>query len=104
MSEETKELTITKECTRCHQVKPLIEYRKQSKAKLGVKPHCKLCDDSIQHDFYSKNKKRIIKRIISKRKVLNKAYKEKEKQLKLSEKLQKQELNKIKGEKFLENI
>ncbi len=64
------EVAITeKECTKCHLVKPLTEYRKQTKAKFGVKPHCKECDNKIQHELYLSKKKKIIKRVMMKRKL-----------------------------------
>lgn len=34
---------MEKECTRCHEVKPLTEYCKSSRHKMGVQPACKAC-------------------------------------------------------------
>ena len=34
---------MEKECTRCHEVKPLSEYCKSSRHKMGVQPACKSC-------------------------------------------------------------
>lgn len=34
---------MEKECTKCHEVKPLDQYCKSSKGKMGVQPACKVC-------------------------------------------------------------
>lgn len=82
MNEENKELVTEKECTKCHLIKPLSDYRKQSKAKYGVKPHCRECDDLIQGELYLRNKKRIIKQVMSRRKLKNKLERQKDRELK----------------------
>jgi hypothetical protein len=34
---------MEKECTKCHEVKPLDQYCKSSRGKMGVQPACKAC-------------------------------------------------------------
>ena len=46
-------------CSICKEYKPLSEFRKQSRAKLGVKGFCRLCDDEYQRKRYGLNKTKI---------------------------------------------
>jgi len=43
-----------KNCTRCHELKPLTEFHKKSSAKDKVATICKVCLNSAQH-LYHKN-------------------------------------------------
>lgn len=47
-----------KRCSKCNEVKPVTEFGKLSKAKDGLRYHCKEC----RNKYYQKNQKYIIKR------------------------------------------
>lgn len=51
---------MNKECTRCHEVKPLTEYCKSSRHKLGVQPACKSCMNAAYTKSRQKNKQRYL--------------------------------------------
>jgi hypothetical protein len=45
----------TKNCTKCREERPLLEFRKQKDGKHGVTSHCKICDKK----YYQENKESI---------------------------------------------
>jgi len=97
MSEQVK---ISKTCTKCNIEKPLVEFNKQTASPDGYKNYCKDCFREINKVLYGRNKKKIIKRILSKRKELKKEIKREQKQLKLEQKKQVE----LESQKILENI
>lgn len=52
---------MDKTCTKCKELKPLSEFRKQSRTKDGYKYVCKPCDSAAARDRYSDKKKTYIK-------------------------------------------
>lgn len=92
MSEQNKEeLNITKVCKKCEVEKPIDNFNKQSKSKDGYKNYCKECFKLINNTIYIKNKKRIIKNVIRRRKEKNKLIRQEERLSK--QKLQNTELS-----------
>jgi hypothetical protein len=69
MSEQTKELNITKQCVKCEQSFPLNKenFRINKKTKTGFKNECRACDSLRSQEYYSKHKKKLIKNILKKR-------------------------------------
>ena len=68
---------ITKACSKCHIEQPLENYRKNpSNKKDGRQLECKKCNDERASNYYQKNKKKIIKSILSSRKKKSKLQKE----------------------------
>ncbi len=62
---------INKQCSKCHQSKPIESFRKQSKSRDGLKSYCKECDNQIQRELYQKNRdKRIVQAIEYRRRKL----------------------------------
>lgn len=47
---------MEKECTRCNIIRPIEEFSKDSRYKLGVKSECKVCDKERSLDYYYNNK------------------------------------------------
>jgi len=52
---------MDKVCTKCKELKPLTEFRKQSRTKDGRKYVCRPCDSAAARDRYSDKKKTYIK-------------------------------------------
>jgi polyribonucleotide nucleotidyltransferase len=50
-------------CGKCKQLKPKIEFAKNSAKKDGLNWQCKKCNDEYQKQWYNKNKKKRIKQI-----------------------------------------
>jgi len=46
----------TKRCSKCGEEKPLSEYHKCKRAKLGVQSRCKVCVSDLGKDYYQKNR------------------------------------------------
>ncbi|MEK6883482.1 MAG: hypothetical protein AABY22_27895 [Nanoarchaeota archaeon] len=57
------ETQILKQCRKCGQDKSILQFRKQSAAKDGLKPYCTPCDDQIAKDRYNANKIQITSKI-----------------------------------------
>ena len=52
-----------KTCTKCKEVLPFSEFRKQSSTKDGLKYYCKKCDNEIAKKYYEKNKNKIVSNV-----------------------------------------
>jgi hypothetical protein len=55
--------SVTKVCTTCCRLKPLSEFRQQSKTKDGLKYTCIACDDKKARKRYAAKKAEIIKKV-----------------------------------------
>lgn len=64
----SEELTITKQCVKCQKTYTLDNFRINNKTKDHRKNECKTCDSLRSKEYYTKNKKKIIKNIMYKRK------------------------------------
>lgn len=54
-----------KQCALCLQFKNPEEFRKQSKARDGLKSYCKTCDSNKSKQLYNKNKETRITQILN---------------------------------------
>ncbi len=61
------EPTVTKQCTKCKQIKPLIKFHKAKKAKQGVQSFCKQCNKDYQREYMKEYHKTDNGREITKR-------------------------------------
>lgn len=61
---------MQKECTKCHEVKPLDQYCKSSKGKMGVQPACKACMN-VAYTASRKKKQQHYQDVAKKRKLRN---------------------------------
>ena len=51
-----------KKCPRCGKLKPESEYCKTRRTKDGLQCYCKVCTGKMQHEYYVKNRQRILDR------------------------------------------
>lgn len=85
MSEELK--NITKICTKCEIEQPLENFGRQTKSPDGYKNYCKSCFSEINKGLYTKNKKKIIKNVLRRRKEKTREEKQQKIQLKKAAKI-----------------
>ena len=52
-----------KMCTKCKEVLPLSDFRKQGSTKDGLKYYCKECDDKLAKSYYQRNKNKITDKV-----------------------------------------
>ncbi len=52
---------MTKTCTKCKEVKPMIAYCKSKGGKYGVGSVCKACKSLIDKQYREKNKEKLLK-------------------------------------------
>ncbi len=50
-------------CTKCKEVLPLSDFRKQGSTKDGLKYYCKECDDKLAKSYYQRNKNKITDKV-----------------------------------------
>ena len=50
-------------CLKCEETKPLSEFKKSSRAKLGVTRTCKLCHNKSNREYVAENKEKVYARI-----------------------------------------
>ncbi len=82
-------ILITKTCSKCKTEQPLENYRKNPSTRDKLQNECKICNTLRNKDFYQKNKKRIIKKVMGSRKKkerLSKEIKKLQKQVELTNK------------------
>lgn len=53
---------VEKVCTKCKIIKSLEDFHKDKNTKLGVKPHCKICNKIMANIYFINNKDEILKR------------------------------------------
>lgn len=51
-----------RECSRCHEVKPLDEYYKSARARGGYLAYCIACDKIAKAEYYQRTKQRAVER------------------------------------------
>ena len=49
-------MSVTKVCSQCGIDKPLTDYYKDKRKRLGVRPYCKVCGSTKQKKWYQKNR------------------------------------------------
>ena len=58
---ETESSISTKSCTKCHQIKQLIEFYKNKTSKDGYHTQCKTCKDNNKNEYVKNNKEKVAK-------------------------------------------
>jgi hypothetical protein len=54
---------VTKQCRKCANLKEIVAFNKQTKAKDGLHSWCKECEKSEKAKYYSKNKEKLLDRV-----------------------------------------
>ncbi len=70
-----EQITITKQCIKCQQDKTLDSFNINRKTKDGKSNECRECLNIRAQEYYIKNKKKIIKTVLRRRKLKSKEIK-----------------------------